>query len=186
MSHLLRYTFLVSIAVILMTTNQSVFADGLSYAFSFQAGTAVPTEDFSDFVSDDYTYGLSFEIVTNSVLGARITYSSKKFPLSINSGQDDLEMTNLALDALIAFNFPRWIRVFALFGPAYFSSEGQEQIGLGKDSKDIGLNGGLGFEVYPFKHWGFQLQSIYYSAEIGNKFVRSSWVESTAGFTFRF
>ncbi len=161
-----------------------VSAEETEWNLSFCGGYAAPTGDLSDAVESDYSIGLAVEIMPTKLMGARIFYSNRKFALDDSS--EDLTLNTFSIDAVAAYSFPGFVRIFALIGPTYFSAEGQEDLGLGQDGKDIGWNGGLGFEIYPLESFGIQMQSIYYSGEIGNKSLRMTWVDSTLGVVFRF
>ncbi|MBN1354885.1 outer membrane beta-barrel protein [bacterium] len=157
------------------------------WSFSFQAGSANPAGDFNTFVEDDMVYGLSLGYSQHSFLGFQLAYANREFEIcSPTNAPEDLRINTVALYGTLSHDFPRWIRIYGLFGPTYFSSNGQEWIRLGSDGEDISFSGGIGFIFKPIPRWGLQFQSIYYLSEIGNKAFRTEWFETTIGLHFTF
>jgi len=153
---------------------------------SFETGLTKPTEDFNRTIDDDSVYGLNVEYLGFPNLGVRVAYKHHEFEYDLNNSNQTLEMDSLTIAAVANYTFPRWVRVFAMIGPTYFSTDGQEGLDWGEDEKDIGFSGGAGFEFYPIENWGIRFQSIYNSAEVGDGTPRASWVDTTLGLTFRF
>ncbi len=153
---------------------------------AFETGLTKPTEDFNRTIDDDTVYGLNVEYLSLPYLGVRVAYKHHEFEYDFHEAKSTLEIDSLSISALASYSFPRWVRLFAMIGPTYYSADGQEGLNWGDDEKDIGWSGGGGFEFYPIKNWGIRFQSIYNSAEIGDRTPRASWVDTTIGLTFRF
>jgi len=182
----LHFIFLV--VAIVMTVNPSdVVAQEQHWDFSFQSGSSNPTGDFSSYVENDLMYGLSVGYSQHPLFGFRLSYAHRQYDIKNPvDGSSDIELDTAALYGLFCHRFPKWIQIYGLLGPTFFFADGQRDIGLGADSKDIALSGGIGFVFSPVPHWGIQLQSLYFNSEIGNKSYRTEWFETTIGLTFSF
>jgi Outer membrane protein beta-barrel domain len=180
--------FIVLITVILVPVNpSSVSAQESHWSFSFQYGSSNPTGDFSTYVENDMMYGLSIEYSQHPLFGFRFSYGHRQYDITEpGKGFSDVDLDTAALYGLLNHRFPKWIRVYGLLGPTFYFADGQRQIGLGADSKDIALSGGIGFVFNPVPNWGVQVQSLYFNSEIGNKSYRTEWFETTIGLTFSF
>jgi opacity protein-like surface antigen len=155
------------------------------WSFSFETGATHPTENFNRIVDDDRVLGINFEYLSFPYLGVRVAFDSQKFNMPYYAAKK-FEINNLAVSAIVAYSFPKWFRIFAFAGPNYYSTRNQTLAGYTSDNKDIGWNGGGGFEFFPIPQWGIRFQSNYSSAELNNDETRLSWVNSTVGLTFRF
>jgi len=157
------------------------------WALSFETGFTIPTETFDEMIDGNYSFGLNLEYMAYPFLGTRIAFNHQKFDYILESStRDNLEFNSFAINGVVAYPLPEHFRIFLIGGPCYFSAEGQELLGFGEDGKDIGWDAGAGFEFFPILNWGIRFQSVYYSAEIGDHAIRSSWVDSVLGLTFRF
>jgi opacity protein-like surface antigen len=181
-----RFKTIALIAGIILITSP-IEAQKFPWSFSFDAGAASPTSDFNGFVQDGPCLGINVEYMNYPFLGVRVAYDNQKFDAENRyQASDKIEVDQLAVSAVIAHSFPKWIRVFALIGPCYYSVRNQVQIGFSSDGEDIGWNSGAGFEFYPVPNWGVRFQALYCSAQLNNDEVRMSWLDTTVGLSFRF
>ncbi len=163
-----------------------IHAQKYPWAFGFQVGMGMPIEEFNDYLDDDTFFEINAEYMSFPYLGVRVAYGSHEFDIPNSFLEDTLNVDTFSVSALVAYSFPKYLRLFAMGGPCYYYSRNQEYVGLGDDSKDIGWVGGAGFEVIPAPRWINRFQSVYHSANLGNNAFRTSWVDTSAGLAFRF
>ena len=182
---ILKFFIIVSLFFIVIIPSSAV-ANDLPWAFSFFSGPSTPTEDFNNRVEDDYCYGLCFEYMNLPYLGVHVKYVTRELDIASAFGNGDIQIDAFSVNAVVAYQFPKWFRVYGNAGPTYFYSQGQENIGLGDDSKDIGWNAGMGIEFYPIPRWGVRLHSDYNNSQLGTGNPRTTWLDTSLGLIFRF
>ena len=181
---ILKYLLTILTLVSIQTVTA---AEDKLWAISFLTGQSFPSGEFSDYVNKDNVMGIELEFMQSRNLGVRAIYSTREFNIEPAIYPDEtIKVDSVSLLAVVAYPFPKWFRVFALAGPTYFNSRGQEFIGLGKDGKDISWSAGAGFDINPMQNWAIRLQSIFSSAELGTHFLRTNYVDSSVGLAFRF
>ncbi len=179
-----RFFFFLALGICLTTSIGR--AVDTPWAVSFDAGSVTPTEDFNTVMDNDMVYGMNVDYLGMPHLGLRIAYDHQEFEYDHFTELNPLQIDSLSLTPLIYYDFPEWIRVFGLIGPTFYSAKNHEPLNWGADQRDIGWNGGIGFEFYPIPKWGVRFQSVYHSAELGTGRPRASWVANTVGLTFKF
>jgi hypothetical protein len=181
---MIRYSARILILTILMLGPGILSAEHYPWQFSFQTGQTAPTENFSKLADNDKDLGLSIQYMSYPYLGGRIAYDSQIFDLGWT--RTNIKASTLSIDGVLLYSLPKYVQIFALAGPTYFSFQNQGLINYDSDGKDIGWNAGAGFDIYPIERWGIRFQSVYYSALLKKEEPRLSWVTSTLGLIFRF